>query len=145
MHLCSISTTKITVTEMALSPECFVCFRWDLQNWKEQSFNLTTGMEGITQLLKSNFEQSKCKWRHQCHTFGKKETFFLTCPLLLLGVAIHDGRKFEDHINMMWSKASLVTILFIHNLRQMFHKRDDSKNFISKAFSVICDGKISFQ
>ena len=24
---------------------------WYLQNWKEQSFNLITGMEGITQLL----------------------------------------------------------------------------------------------
>ena len=37
-------------------------------------------MEGITQLRKSNFEQSKCKWRHQCHTFAKKGSFFLTCP-----------------------------------------------------------------
>ena len=62
---------------MAISPECFVCFRWDLQNWKEQSFNWTIGTEGITQLLKSKFERSKCKWRHQCHAFAKKETFFL--------------------------------------------------------------------
>ena len=37
-------------------------------------------MEGITQLLESNFEQSKCKWRHKYHTFAKKGTFFLTCP-----------------------------------------------------------------
>ena len=77
MHLRSTSIIKITVKKMAISPECFVCFRWDLQNWKEQSFNLTIGMEGITQLLKSNFEQSKCKWRHQCHAFSKKGTFFL--------------------------------------------------------------------
>ena len=46
---------------MAISPECFVCFRWDLQNREEQSFNLVIGTEGITQLLKSNFEWSKCK------------------------------------------------------------------------------------
>ena len=55
------SIIKITVKEMAISPEFFVCFRWDLQILKEQSFNLTIGMEGITQLLKSNFERSKCK------------------------------------------------------------------------------------
>ena len=52
---------------MAISPEWFVCFQWDPQIWKEQSFSLTTGMKGITQLLKSNSEQSKCKWKHQYH------------------------------------------------------------------------------
>ena len=31
---------------MAISTDWFVCFRWDFQNWKEQSFNLTIGMEG---------------------------------------------------------------------------------------------------
>ena len=65
---------------MAISPECFVCFRWGLQNWKDQSFNLTIGTEGITQLLKPNFEQSRCKWRHQCHAFAKRGTFIWTCP-----------------------------------------------------------------
>ena len=55
MQLRSTITIKITVKKMAISPECFVCFQWDLQNWKEQSFNLTNGTEGITQLLKSNF------------------------------------------------------------------------------------------
>ena len=45
---------------MAISPEFFVCFQWDLQIWKEQSFNLTICTEGITQLFKSNFEWSKC-------------------------------------------------------------------------------------
>ena len=59
---------------MAISPECFVCFRWDLQIWKDHPFNLTTGMEGIAQLLRSNFEQSKSKWRY--HDFAKKGTFF---------------------------------------------------------------------
>ena len=77
VELSSTSIIKITVKEMAISPECFVCFRWGLQNWREQSFNLTIGTEGITQLLKSNFEQSKYKWRHQCHTFAKKENFVL--------------------------------------------------------------------
>ena len=83
MYLCSTSIIKITVKKLATSPECFVCFWWDLQNWKEQSFNLTIGMEGITQLLKSNFERSKCKRRHQCHAFSKKGTFFWTCPFIL--------------------------------------------------------------
>ena len=50
-------------------------FSMGLQNRKGQSFNITTGMEGITQLLKSNFEQSKCKWRHQCHAFERKLFF----------------------------------------------------------------------
>ena len=81
MHLCRTSILKITVEKMAISPECFVCFWWDLEIWKKQSFNLTITVEGITQLLKSNFEQSKCKWRHQCHAFGKKGNFFWTCPL----------------------------------------------------------------
>ena len=49
MHLRSTSIIKITVKKMAVFPECFVCFRWDLQNWKKQSFNLTTGTESITQ------------------------------------------------------------------------------------------------
>ena len=75
-----LSIIKITLKKMAISPECFVCFQWDLQNWKDQSFNSTTGTEGITQLLKSNFEWPKCKWRHKCHTFAKKGTFFWTCP-----------------------------------------------------------------
>ena len=66
--------------KMAISPECFVCFWWDLQTSKEQSFNLTIGTKGITQLLKSNFERSKCRWRHQCHAFAKKGTIFWTCP-----------------------------------------------------------------
>ena len=79
MHLCSTSIIKITVNKMAISPECFVCIRWDLQNWKNQSSNLTVGTEGITQLLKSNFEWPKCKWKHQCHAFVKKGTFFWTC------------------------------------------------------------------
>ena len=65
---------------MAISPECFDCFRWELQNWKEQSFTLTIGTESITHLLKSNFKRSKCKWRHLCHAFAKKGTFFWTCP-----------------------------------------------------------------
>ena len=65
---------------MAISPECFVCFRWRLQNWKDQSFNLTIGTEGITQLLKPNFGRSKCKWRNQCHAFAKRGTFIWTCP-----------------------------------------------------------------
>ena len=77
MHLCSTCIIKITVKKMAISSECFVYFRWDLLNWKEQSFNLTTGTEAITQLLKSNFEWSKCKWRHQCQAFAKKGTFSL--------------------------------------------------------------------
>ena len=51
----STSIIKTTVKKMALSPECFVCFWWDLPNWKEQSFNLVTGMEDITQLLKWNY------------------------------------------------------------------------------------------
>ena len=76
MHLRSTSIIKITVKKMVISPECFVCFRWDFQNWKEQSFHLTIGTEGITQLLKSNFERSKYKLRHQCHAFSKKRTFF---------------------------------------------------------------------
>ena len=75
MHLCSTSIIKITVKKMAVSPECFVYFPWDLQNWKEQS---SIGMEGTTQLRKSNFEWSKYKWRHQCHAFAKKGTFFFT-------------------------------------------------------------------
>ena len=55
------STSIIKITEkMAISPEFFVCFQWDLQIWKEQSFNLTICTEGITQLFKSNFEWSKC-------------------------------------------------------------------------------------
>ena len=33
---------------MAISTESFVCFQWDLQILKEQSFNLTIGTEGIT-------------------------------------------------------------------------------------------------
>ena len=33
---------------MAISTECFVCYQWELQILKEQSFNLTTGTEGIT-------------------------------------------------------------------------------------------------
>ena len=84
VELSSTSIIKITVKEMAISPECFVCFRWGLQNWREQSFNLTIGTEGITQLLKSNFEQSKYKWRHQCHTFAKKENFFLNMSFVLV-------------------------------------------------------------
>ena len=80
MHLCSTSIIKITVKKMVISPECFVCFRWDFQNWKEQSFHLTIGTEGITQLLKSNFERSKYKLRHQCHAFSKKRTFFRSFP-----------------------------------------------------------------
>ena len=67
---------------MAISPEFFVCFQWEPQIWKEQSFSLTTGMEGITQLHKSKFEWSKCKWRHQCHAFVKKRAFFKICPVL---------------------------------------------------------------
>ena len=50
MHLRSTnSIIKITLKKMEIFPECFVCFRWDLQKWKKQSFNLTTGTEGITQ------------------------------------------------------------------------------------------------
>ena len=37
-------------------------------------------MKGISQLLKSNFEQSKCKWRYQCCAFAKKGTFIWICP-----------------------------------------------------------------
>ena len=40
---------------MAISPEYFACFRWNFQNWKEQSFNVTIGTEGIIQLLKGYF------------------------------------------------------------------------------------------
>ena len=81
MHLLSTSIIKITVKKIAISSEYFVFFQWDLQNWKDHFFNLTIGMEGITQLPKSNFEQSKCKWRHQCNAFAKKGTFFWTCPI----------------------------------------------------------------
>ena len=77
MHLCSTGVIKIIVKKMVLSHECILCSRWDLQNWKEQSFNLTIGTEGITQLLKSNFEWSKCKWRCQCYPIAKNQTFFL--------------------------------------------------------------------
>ena len=45
-HIPLASIIKITVKKMAISPECFLCCWWDLQNWKEQSFTLTTGMEG---------------------------------------------------------------------------------------------------
>ena len=76
MHLRII---KITVKKMIISLECFACFRWDLQIWKEQSFYLTIDTEGITQLLQSNFKASKRKWRHRCKTFTKKETFIWTC------------------------------------------------------------------
>ena len=76
MHLRSTSIIKITVKKMTISSECFVCFWWNIRNWKDQSFNITTGTEGITQLLKSNFEWFKCKWRNQCHAFAKKGTFF---------------------------------------------------------------------
>ena len=55
---------------MTIFPEYFVIWL-DPQTWKEQSFYLTTGTEGITQLLTLNFEQPKCKWSHLCHTFGK--------------------------------------------------------------------------
>ena len=43
---------------------------------KKKSFNLTIVTEGITQLLKSNFEQSIRKWRHQCHVLAKEGIFF---------------------------------------------------------------------
>ena len=101
MHSDSTSIIKITVKK--ISRECFVCFQWDLQNWKEQSFNLIIGTEGITQLLKSYFEQSKFKWRHQCHTFAKKGTF-LTCPLHFKTTIIFFG-----FILQFWRSAILLS------------------------------------
>ena len=64
MHLRSTSIIKITVKKMAISLNLAV----------------TIGAEVITQLLKSNFDWSKCKLRDQCQAFAKGGTFFRTCP-----------------------------------------------------------------
>ena len=119
MHLCSTSIIKITVNKMAISPECFVCIRWDLQNWKNQSSNLTVGTEGITQLLKSNFEWPKCKWKHQCHAFAKKGTFFE--HVFLFHFCISHGIVGLIHITLLLAVSSTVIFVcfFVYHFQQL--------------------------
>ena len=50
-------------------------------SWMLCLFCLIISVEGITELLKSNFERSKCKWRRQSHAFPKKRYFFEYFPL----------------------------------------------------------------
>ena len=69
---------------MAVSPQCFVCFRWDLQKWKEQFFNLIIGTEGIIQLLKWNFERSNVSDDTNVTLLTKRELFFFEHVLYLL-------------------------------------------------------------
>ena len=61
----------------------FYLFLMGPSKLKRAYFNIIIGMEGVTQLLKSNFEWFKCKWRHQCLAYAKKGTFFSTCPITL--------------------------------------------------------------
>ena len=92
-----VSYHKNYCEKIATSPECFVCFWCGFQIWKEQSFNLTVGIEGITKLRKSNFEQSKSKWRHQCHIFAKKGIFFnMACSVW------GEKNKMKSQKNLYW-------------------------------------------
>ena len=91
--------------KVVISPGCFVCFWWGLQIWKEQSFNLITDMEAITQLLKSKFEQPKFTWRHQCHAFCQKGNFSLkmSIPTEILDheFSLHSDSTFYNYLNFI--------------------------------------------
>ena len=124
MHLLSTSIIKITVKKIAISSEYFVFFQWDLQNWKDHFFNLTIGMEDITQLPKSNFEQSKCKWRHQCNAFAKKGTFFWTCPIRRKIVfKVQLGLKHDDSLLNVGKK-----IFFFSGLNFFCHRFEGNQH-----------------
>ena len=74
-----------------------------LSKLKRAIFYLTIGTESITQLHKSNSEQSKYGWSHQCHAFARKGTFFLN-------MSISENLKTELFLQSVFRTTKMYTL-----------------------------------
>ena len=86
-------------------------------------------MEGIIQLLKSNFEWSKYKWRHQCHAFAKKGTFFWTCSYIWICVSVSTSMSDLSHL-MTWPELITAVFAYRHKLWLTLKKNCEKNQFL---------------
>ena len=123
MHLRPSSIIKITVKKMAITPECFGCFQWDLQNWKKKSLLI---WKVSTNYLSQTLSSPNVSEDTNVTLLPKRELFFLNMSIYskMLPVSYtNTHHDVTDLLNRRMAKTTRTWISWECNITSLQKKK----------------------